>query len=218
MSPRAGKILSALALCALTPGAALAQPELLMFGLCRKIPDNAARLKCFDAIVPAPQQAAPQQADQPKAVQEWSIEDSKSSVDGSPEVFATLTSEDGRSELIIRCKDRKTQLAVLPSGLFALERGTVLLQINDGPAVTATWSASSNSKGLFASNAVALIKTLPDGGKLFVRATGYNRQADDATFQLGAMTVVKNRVSAACKWPPEGASSPPKTGPARKKK
>lgn len=215
MTPRAAKMLSALALCALTPGATLAQTELLMFGLCRKIPDNAARLKCFDAIVPAPQQT---QTDQPKAIQEWSIEDSKSSVDGSPEVFATLSSEDGRSELIVRCKDRKTQLAVLPSGLFALERGTVLLQINDGPSVTATWSASSNSKGLFASNAVALIKTLPDGGKLFVRATGYNRQADDATFQLGAMTVVKNRVSAACKWPPDGASSPPRAGPVPKKK
>jgi hypothetical protein len=184
-----------------------------MFGLCRKIPDDAARLKCFDAIVPAPQKA-----DEPKAVQEWSIEDSKSPVDGSPEVFATLTSEDGRSELIIRCKERKTELAVLPSGLFALERGTVLLQINDGPAVTASWRASSNSKGLFAPNATALIKTLPDGGKLFVRATGYGRQADDATFQLGAVTVVKDRVSAACKWPPEGASSPAKAGPAPKKK
>jgi len=218
MSPRARQILSAVTLCALTAGAALAQDELLMFGLCRKIPDDAARLKCFDSIVPAPQQAAAQQADQPKAIQEWSIEDSKSSVDGSPEVFATLTSEDGRSELIIRCKDRKTQLAVLPSGLFALERGTVLLQINDGPAVTASWSASSNSKGLFAPNAVALIKSLPDGGKIFVRATGLSRQADDATFQLGAVTAVKNRVSAACKWPPEGASSSPKTGPAPKKK
>jgi len=82
----------------------------------------------------------------------------------------------------------------------------------------ASWSASSNGKGLFASNAIALIKSLPDGGKLFVRATGDNRQADDATFQLGAVTVVKNRVSAACKWPPEGASSPPKTGPAPRKK
>ena len=68
-----------------------------MFGLCRKIPDDTARLKCFDTIVPAPQKT-----DQPKAVQEWSIEDSKSLVDNSPEVFATLTSEDGRSELIKR--------------------------------------------------------------------------------------------------------------------
>jgi len=214
MSPRARKILSAVTLCALAlaPGAALAQAE-LMFGLCRKIPDDTARLKCFDAIVPAPQKT-----DQPKAVQEWSIEDSKSPVDNSPEVFATLTSEDGRSELIIRCKERKIELAVLPSGLFALESGTVLLQINDGPAVTASWSASSNSKGLFASNAIALIKRLPDGGKLFVRATGYSRQADDATFQLGAVTVVKNRISAACKSPPEDASSPPKTGPAPRKK
>ena len=212
MSPRARTILSAVALCALTPGAALAQSELLMFGLCRKIPDDAARLKCFDAIVPAPQQT-----DQPKGVQEWSIEETKSPVDDSQEVFATLSSEDGRSELIIRCKDRKTELAVLPHGLFAPERGTVLLQINDGTAVTASWSASSNGKGLFAPNATALIKTLPDDGKLFVRATGYGRQADDATFQLGAVTAVKNRVSAACKWPPEGAGSPPK-GPAPKRK
>ena len=225
MSSRARKILSAVTLCALAPGAALAQGSdefqqpfvldqaELMFGLCRKIPDDTARLKCFDAIVPAPQKT-----DQPKAVREWSIEDSKSPVDNSPEVFATLTSADGRSELIIRCKERKIELAVLPSGLFALESGTVLLQINDGPAVTASWSASSNSKGLFASNAIALINRLPDGGKLFVRATGYSRQADDATFQLGAVTVVKNRVSAACKSSPEGASSPPKAGPASRNK
>jgi hypothetical protein len=64
MSPRASKILSAVTLCALAPGAALAQAE-LMFGLCRKIPDDTVRLKCFDAIVPAPQKT-----DQPKAVQE----------------------------------------------------------------------------------------------------------------------------------------------------
>jgi hypothetical protein len=49
-----------------------------------------------------------------EAAQEWSIEDSTSPVDNSPEVFATLTSEDGRSELIIRCKERKIELAVLP--------------------------------------------------------------------------------------------------------
>jgi hypothetical protein len=60
MSSRARKILSALTLCALAPGAALAQAE-LMFGPCRKIPDDTARLKCFDAIVPAPQET-----DQPK--------------------------------------------------------------------------------------------------------------------------------------------------------
>ena len=93
MSSRARKILSAVTLCALAPGAALAQAE-FMFGLCRKIPDDTARLKCFDAIVPAPQET-----DQPKAAQEWSIEDSKSPVDNSPEVFATLTSE-RRSERI----------------------------------------------------------------------------------------------------------------------
>jgi hypothetical protein len=213
MSPRARIILSAAALCALTPAPALAQSELLMFGLCRKIPDDAARLKCFDAIVPAPQKT-----DQPKVVQEWRIEDSKSPVNDAAEVFATLTGEDGRSELIIRCKERKIDLAVLPSGLLALERGMVLLQINDGPPVTAAWRASSNGKGLFASNAVALIETLPEDGKLFVRATGLNRQAHDATFQLGAVTVVKERVSAACKGSPEGAASPAKAGRAPKKK
>jgi hypothetical protein len=212
MSPQTRKILSAIALCALTPGAALAQSE-LMFGLCRKIPEDAARLKCFDAIVPAPQKT-----DQPRAVQEWSIEDSTSRASGSPEVFASLTSEDGQSELIIRCKERKTELAVLPSGLFAVDRGTVLLQINDGPTVTAVWNASSNGKGLFAPNATAVIRSLPDGGKFFVRANSTGRQADDATFQLGAVTVVKNRVAAACKWQPEAAGSPPKAGPAPKKK
>ena len=77
MSPRVRKILSAVTLSALAPGAALAQgPDEfqqpfvldqaeLMFGLCRKIADDTARLKCFDAIAPAPHKT-----DQPKAVQE----------------------------------------------------------------------------------------------------------------------------------------------------
>lgn len=214
MSPRAAKILCAVALFILMPGIALAQSELLMFGLCRRIPDDAARLKCFDAIV-----LAPQKADEPQAVREWSIEESKSPLDDSPEVFASLSSDDGRSELIIRCKQRKADLAILPNGLFAIDRGEVMLQINDGPPVTGSWSASSNSKGLFAPNAAALIRTLPEGGRLFVRATGHMaRPADDATFQLGAVTVVKDRVAAACKPSPEGAGSPPKAGPAPKKK
>jgi len=184
-----------------------------MFGLCRKIPEDAARLKCFDAIVPAPAKD-----DQPKTPQEWSIEDAKSQVDGSQEVFATLTSDDGQSELIIRCQRRKPELAITPSGLLALERGAVMLQINDGPAVTGAWKASSNGKGLFAPNATALIRTLPDGGKLFVRATGYDNRQAEATFQLGAVTVVKNRVSAACKLSTESASAPAKPVPAPKKK
>jgi len=83
-------------------------------------------LKRFDAIV-----LALQKTDQPKVIQEWRIEDSR--------LRWTVHQKHSRSrrslaktvrELIIRCKKRKTELAVLPSGLFALERGTVRLSGN----------------------------------------------------------------------------------------
>lgn len=190
-------IVAITALCASVP--AKAQVEMLMIGLCKKVSDDASRLKCFDAIGTAAEPSK-QERDSPK-VQEWTIADSKSPVDDSPQVSARLLSQDGDSMLVLRCAERKTEVAVIPKGLFAYERGSVLIRLNDQPAASATWSASDHNKALFAPNGVAFIRMLPDNGDLFIRSTGHNgNRAADAMFKLGAVSAVRDRISAACKW------------------
>jgi hypothetical protein len=81
-------------------------------------------LKRFDAIV-----LALQKTDQPKVIQEWRIEDSRLRWTVHQKHSRRSLAKTVR-ELINRCKKRKTELAVLPSGLFALERGTVRLSGN----------------------------------------------------------------------------------------
>jgi hypothetical protein len=183
-------------LCISVP--ANAQVEMLMIGLCKKVSDDAARLKCFDAIGATTEQTKAEQ--EPAKVHEWAVVDSKSPIDDSPQVSALLLSDDGESTLMLRCAERKTEAAVIPKGLFAYERGSVVIRLNDLPATSATWSASNNNKALFAPNGVAFVKMLPNNGELFIRSTGHSSRAADAKFKLGAVSAVRDRISAACKW------------------
>jgi len=193
----------------LIPQAATAQAELLMLGMCRKISDDPARLKCYDAIGTSRDAAAT--TPPPAARQEWTIRESKSPIDDSPQVSAGLMSEDGKSSLIVRCQERRTEAIIFPNGLFAYQKGTVLMRLNDLPPATATWHASTDNTALFAPNGVAFVKMLPDDGTLFIRATGHSRSADDATFKLGQVGAVKDKIKAACKWQDTPPASPKRT-------
>jgi hypothetical protein len=178
-----------------------AQAEVLMFGLCRKLPDDVARLKCFDAIGAAIDQRSKAEP-APPIVREWIVSTDKSPVDDSPQADARLRSEDGEAWLMIRCMERKIEAVVRPKGLFisSSSGGKVLLRLNDLPAASATWTASSDSQAVFAPNGSSFLKMLPDNGTLFVRVTGYNNQSD-ATFKLGAVSAIRDQIVAACKGP-----------------
>ncbi|GLR92840.1 hypothetical protein GCM10007858_04620 [Bradyrhizobium liaoningense] len=191
---------------------------MLMIGLCRKIGDEAARLKCYDAIgtQPSNQRNDPSA---PKPVQEWAVSENKSPIDDSPEISATLMSDDGESALMLRCKERATEALVAPKGLFASETGTVLMRLNDLPPVTAQWTASTTNKALFAPSGINFVKMLPDDGTLFVRATGWRGQrAADATFRLGAVSAVREKISVACKWQSSATANAPKASASPLKK
>ncbi|MGJ5000538.1 type VI secretion system-associated protein TagO [Bradyrhizobium sp. HKCCYLRH2060] len=191
--------LSAIVLATI-PSGALAQAEILMIGLCKKIADDTARLKCYDAIPGPSSEPTTPKAEAPPVKQEWKTLESKSPIDDSPQFAAALLSEDGRSRLVIRCAEHKTEAYIEPNGLFAWKRGSVLIRVNDLPAVSATWPASSDNKALFAPNGTSFIKMLPEDGTLFIRATGHSNRADDATFKLGQVSLVRDRLGAACSW------------------
>src|SRR5215475_8376543 len=86
---------------------------------CRQIKDDGKRLKCYDRLDRSSSNARerPGQS-RPGGDTAWTITDEKSPLDDSPLVSAALASSDGRSHLLMRCKDRKTELAVSMRGFI----------------------------------------------------------------------------------------------------
>ena len=82
---------------------------------CKAISDDKARLRCFDGLFEGPSklQKPPDEKQVKKTPEEkpenWSIDETKSPTDGSPQVIAANLV--GDTVLILRCKDQTTEAA-----------------------------------------------------------------------------------------------------------
>ena len=73
---------------------------------CSTVKDDGQRLKCYDGLsqyIAMPSTVTPG----PETSPEWSIKESKSSVDGSPQIEATLIAD--KRLLVLRCREQKTE-------------------------------------------------------------------------------------------------------------
>src|SRR5262249_13394576 len=86
---------------------------------CRKTKAEGKRLKCYDRL-DRPSANARERPGQsrPGGDTAWVVTDEKSPLDDSPLVSAALASSDNRSHLLMRCKDRRTEVAVSMTGLI----------------------------------------------------------------------------------------------------
>jgi hypothetical protein len=88
--------------------------------------------------------------------------------------------------------------------------GHVLVRIDSTDPGTISMSVGTNSTSLFASPAPAFMRPMPDNGKLFLRATGYQGKQADGTFNLGDVSVARDRIAETCHWStPKADQSPP---------
>jgi hypothetical protein len=144
----------------------------------------------------------------------WSIEESKSPIDDSPQVTATLFAEGSNppamTGLTLRCKERNTEVIFGKHFAFlgSADAIKVLIRINDGKPIETSWHPSTNGQGAFAPAAVQFIRALPDNGKLFIRATGFGGTSVDGDFNLGNVSEVREKIAAACHWPAITAPAP----------
>lgn len=163
---------------------------------CKAIANDKERLKCFDGLfgeTPKPQN--PQEGKQAN----WSIEETKSPADGSPQVVAANLV--GDTVLILRCKDQTTEAAFSTKYNYLGSRSVdVQLRINDEQPVKEVWKASINGRAAFAPNAAAFIQSLPDNGKLSIRTTRSDGKVKEGNFYLGAVSEVRNKIAKACDW------------------
>ena len=134
---------------------------------CKAIPDDKERLECFDGLFGGP--SKPQKLPEDRQAN-WSIEESKSPTDGSPQIVAANLV--GDIVLILRCKDQTTEAAFSTQyNYLGYKSVDVQLRINDQNPVKEVWKASMNGRAAFAPDAVAFIQSLPDNGKLSIKTT-----------------------------------------------
>ena len=169
---------------------------------CKTLTDDAQRLKCFDGLFAEKQQ--------PPAT--WSIEESKSPIDDSPQVTGMLYADSSTDPsslmsptvLVLRCKEKKTEAYLgKPFTLFGANTVTVkvLVRINDDKSIETQWQPSSNGLGVFALAAVEFIRALPDNGKIFIRVTTFDGSTVDGAFTLGKVSEIRDKIAADCHWP-----------------
>jgi hypothetical protein len=181
---------------------------------CKTLTDDAQRLKCFDSLF-AKKEEPPAEKPQTETAMGWKVEESKSPVDDSPQVTALLHA-DGSTEgvsltppimLVLRCQEKKTEAYFAkPFAFLGTNPIKTLVRINDGKAIETQWHPASNGQGVFAPAAVQFIRALPDNGKLFIRATGFNGETIDGVFSLGKVSEIRDKIAADCHWM---ANTPP---------
>jgi Type VI secretion system VasI, EvfG, VC_A0118 len=165
---------------------------------CKAISNDQQRLKCFDSLfADKPNQTKPLE----KSANEdnWSIEESKSSMDGSQQIVAANLV--GDTVLILRCKDQTTEAAFSTRYNYLGSRSVdVTLRINDDKPFKQVWKASIDGRAAFASDAVEFIRMLPDNAKLFIGTSRADGKTKEANFNLGNVSDIKNKIAHACSW------------------
>jgi hypothetical protein len=189
---------------------------------CRQIKDDGKRLKCYDRLDRSssnPQErSAPRQGGGDTG---WIVTDEKSPLDDSPLVSAALASTDDRSHLLLRCKDRKTEVAVSMTGFIKCGPDVrVVYRVNQDQAVETVWRPHPSCYLALSPAPIPFIRALADGGKVFVRMYDNHDTPSDASFNLGNFSKLRARLAEACKWDAASSSSgnPAPNAPAERPK
>lgn len=165
-------------------------------------------------------------ADEPPKRASWMVKHSKSPIDDSPEVTATLKATKGDASLIARCKERKTEFLFKPkyrSVLRTLDgKGyEIISRVDRSPAVTESWRPAWRDDSAASPTATDTIGALKDGSQLFVRAASSPDIHHDYTFDLGDVSEVREQIRQACSWSEPAQNEPtvppvaiPASGPA----
>jgi hypothetical protein len=165
--------------------------------------EHAERLQCLDKLsrhTTPPLRQAPQ-------ADNWILSETTSPVDYTPIVAATASyrrdAEGSSMQLSIRCRGGRTELVVTgPAVTGSGEDYAISYRINDEqPVQLAAASPSFGAGAAFKGDVVRLLQSLPDEGGIAIRLFTRAGAVLDGHFLLGGLRMVRDKVSAACRWP-----------------
>jgi Type VI secretion system VasI, EvfG, VC_A0118 len=179
--------------------------------LCRQIKDDADRLKCYDRIdTPSPSAAGTPT----EAAAAWEVSEEKSPLDDTPLVSAMLRSSDDKAQLLMRCKERKTEVAVLIRGFIKCGADVrVIYRVDQGQSVDGPWNSSKSCYLAIAPSPIPFIRALADQSKVYFRLYDHHGAPNDALFNVGKVSEVRSRLAKACEWD-EATGNPVSKSPA----
>ena len=165
--------------------------------------EHAERLECLEKLS---RKIAPPAAPAPGS-DNWIVSETTSPVDYTPIVSATAVStggSDGSSmHLSIYCRGGRTELVVAGPIVSRSGRDYVIsYRVNDGqPVQLAAGSPSFGTGVAFTGDIVRLLQSLPENGHISSHISARAGPAQDGRFSLGGLKTVREKLTAACKWP-----------------
>jgi hypothetical protein len=133
------------------------------------------------------------------AQQAWSIVETRPPKSDSDQLSAAMVV--GDAALILRCRNRTTEAAFSTKNTYFGDQSvTVRYRINSENPVKEVWRSSMDGHAAFAPNPTDFIRTLPDDGRVFIRAIAADGQNKDANFKLSGVSEVRGKIGHACNW------------------
>lgn len=169
--------------------------------------EGVERLNCIDALLG---EMAEKPDSSPSYGSNWIISETTSPVDYQPQIAATTiaraASHDAPYSLAIRCRGPRTELIIATRGYWKGTPGDgmrVVYQINEEPPVEQYWQAAETGKRLaFPGDAVRLLQSMPETGRIVVRVYTGKGAPHESTFHLAGLDSVRRKIAPACHWPP----------------
>ena len=149
------------------------------------------------------------------AQQAWSIIENKSPTNDSEQLSAAMAVAD--AALILRCRDQTTEVAFSTKNTYLGDQSvTVRYRINSENPIKEVWRSSMDGHAAFAPNPVDFIRSLPENGRVFIRATAADGRNKDSNFKLSDVSEVRDKIGRACNWShapgkSTGTASPPQS-------
>jgi hypothetical protein len=140
----------------------------------------------------------------------WIVSQTTSPIDYTPLIAVAIrlpfSVKHAPTTLAMRCRGGRTEFLVRTEGTWRVSRARevqVDYQINDQPVVRLAWTMSADGRtAIYKDDPVALLQSLPEGARLKINVLDEPGASHEATFDLAGLDAVREKIAAACKWPP----------------
>ena len=140
----------------------------------------------------------------------WIVSQTTSPIDYTPLIAVAIRLPFGvkhaPTTLAMRCRGGRTEFLVRTEGTWRVSRARevqVDYQINDQPFVRLPWTMSADGRtAIYKDDPVALLQSLPEGALLKINVRDEPGASHEAAFELTGLDAVREKIAAACKWPP----------------
>lgn len=137
----------------------------------------------------------------------WVVSETSSPVDYRPVVLATIGARDrpehSSMQLSATCRNGLTELTVTGPAISGHGDDYVIIYrvANNVPVRIPGARPSFGAGARLSGDPVQLLRSLPERGDISIRLVTRTGSAVEGVFPLDGLTVVRDKLAAACKWP-----------------